>query len=153
MRKITLICVGKLKEKYLFDALAEYQKRLTRFFDFKIVELAECKLTNSNTPARVIESEGREILEKIKGKNAYALAIEGEQVSSEEFAEIIERDGNNGEICFVIGGSYGLSNEVKQKCKKISFGRVTYPHQLMRVIFAEQLYRAATIINNVEYHK
>ena len=155
MRKITLICVGNLKEKYLKDAFSEYQKRISRYFDFQIIELPETKL-NKPTPAeieRVIKAESDRVLEKIKGKTALILAIEGAEMSSPEFAKLIEQQSNLGEIYFVIGGSYGLDERVKTAGKTISFSRLTYPHQLMRVILAEQLYRAATIINNIEYHK
>ncbi len=155
MRKITLICVGNLKEKYLKDAFAEYQKRLSKFFDFNLIELPETKL-NKNTSAEiesVIEKEGEKILEKIKGQKVFALAVEGEELSSESFAEMIKKESDFSELCFVIGGSYGLSEKVKNLGKKISFSKMTFPHQLMRVIFAEQLYRAGTIINNIEYHK
>lgn len=155
MRKITLVCVGNLKEKYLKDAFCEYEKRISKYFDFRVLELPETKITKP-TPAeieRVIKTESERILEKIKGKTAIILAVEGTEMSSPEFAKLVEEQSNLGEIYFVIGGSYGLDARVKAAGKTMSFGRLTYPHQLMRVILAEQIYRAATIINNIEYHK
>ncbi len=155
MRKITLVCVGNLKEKYLKDAFNEYEKRISKYFDFRVIELPETKLTKP-TPAeieRVIKAESDRILEKIKGKTAVILAIEGREMSSPEFANFIEQQSNISEIYFVIGGSYGLDARVKAAGKTLSFGKLTYPHQLMRVVLAEQIYRAATIINNIEYHK
>ena len=155
MRKITLVCVGNLKEKYLKDAFNEYEKRISKYFDFRILELPETKLSKP-TPAeieRVIKTESDRILEKIKGKTAVILAIEGNEMSSPEFANFIEQQSNISEIYFVIGGSYGLDARVKAAGKTLSFGKLTYPHQLMRVVLVEQIYRAATIINNIEYHK
>ncbi len=153
MRKITLICVGKLKEKFWIDAIAEYTKRLMRFLDFRIIEIPECKPSNSITPEQILQKEGEKILEKIANKRTFILAIEGKILTSSEFANIIEVESNNGEVCFVIGSSYGIDEKIKQKYPLISFGRITFPHQLMRVVFTEQLYRAGTILNNIEYHK
>lgn len=155
MRKITLICIGSLKEKYWLDAFNEYKKRLSRFFDFKLVELSEAKL-QKNTQAQidqVIEAEGKLILEKINSQTVFPLCVEGTELSSPELANLIATSSDLGEITFVIGGSYGLSDKVKSLGKKISFGKLTYPHQLMRVMFMEQLYRAGTILNNTDYHK
>ena len=155
MRKITLICVGNVKEKYLKDAFSEYQKRLNKFFDFNIVEIPETKLIKNNSAEirNVIDKESEKILEKIKGQKVFVLAIEGWEMSSENFAKLIENESFFSELCFIIGGSYGLNEKIKNLGKNISFSKMTFPHQLMRVIFAEQLYRAGTIINNIEYHK
>ena len=155
MRKITLVCIGNLKEKYWKDAIDEYKKRLSKFFEFNIIELSETKLHKANDSEikMVVESEGDKILEKVKGKKVVSLAIEGEVVSSEQLAQIIEKETDFNELCFVIGGSYGLDERVKKLGRKISFGRITLPHQLIRVVFTEQLYRAGTILNNIEYHK
>ncbi len=155
MRKISIICVGNLKEKYWQEALKEYEKRLSKFCDFSIIELPESRLYKNNQSEinSVINNEGNQILEKLKGKKVISLAIEGEAVSSEKFAEIISKESDFGEVCFVIGGSYGLDERVKSLGKKISFGKITLPHQLIRVVLAEQVYRAFTIINNIEYHK
>ena len=155
MRKVVLVCVGSLKEKYWREAMAEYIKRLSRYFDFRIIELNESKLTKSTEAEirRVVEEESARVLEKIKGKTALILAVEGEEISSPDFAHELSMATDYGEVYLVIGGSYGLNAEVKRAGKMISFGRITYPHQLMRVILAEQVYRAATILNNIEYHK
>ena len=146
MIKINLIAVGTLKEKYWVEAVAEYTKRISRFATFKIIEVAE---------KRTVEEEGKEILKKLVGY-PIAFDIGGTEVDSVGFSAIFQKCLNVGssEITLIIGGSDGLSEEVKKQCKmRVSFGRVTYPHQLMRVIATEQIYRALTIINNVTYHK
>lgn len=155
MRKITLICVGNLKEKYLIDAVNEYKKRISKFFDFEIVEIPEARLQKNNQAEieAVIKNEGNKILEKIKGKKVCVLAIEGKEMSSTQFADFVAKESDFFELCFVIGGSYGVDEKVKKLGQNISFGSLTFPHQLMRVLFVEQLYRAGTIINNIEYHK
>jgi len=155
MRRITIVCIGNLKEKYWVDAFAEYKKRLSKFCDFSVVELPESKLFKAGKSEieSVINDEGDRILEKVKGKSVISLAIEGDLVSSEQLAGIVSKESDFGEVCFVIGGSYGLDERVKKICKRISFGRITLPHQLARVILSEQIYRAFTIINNVVYHK
>ena len=144
MLTVRLICVGNLKEKYWRDAFSEYEKRLSRFCRFETVEIPESE----------IEREGNEILKKKAGYIA-ALCIEGKALSSEDFAKFIERKSfDYSKFTFIIGGSTGLSEKVKEASDiKISFSPMTFPHQLMRVIFSEQLYRAFTILNNVTYHK
>ncbi len=144
MLTVRLICVGNLKEKYWRDAFSEYEKRLSRFCRFETVEIPESE----------IEREGNEILKKKAGYIA-ALCIEGKALSSEDFAKFIERKSFDfSKFTFIIGGSTGLSEKVKEASDiKISFSPMTFPHQLMRVIFSEQLYRAFTILNNVTYHK
>lgn len=155
MRKITIVCVGNLKEKYWASAFEEYKKRLSKFCDFDILELSESKLYKNNQTEieSVIKDEGDRILEKIKGKTVISLAIEGEIVTSEQLANIISKESDFGEVCFVIGGSFGLDSRVKNIGKQISFGRITLPHQLVRVVLTEQIYRAFTIMNNIVYHK
>ncbi len=155
MRKVSIVCVGSLKEKYWVEAVNEYKKRLSKYCDLSIVELPESRLykNNSSEISAVIEDEGARILEKIKGKRVICLAIEGEVVSSEKLAETIERETDLGELVFVIGGSYGLSSLVKSAGNLVSFGRITLPHQLVRVVVLEQIYRGFTILNNTEYHK
>ena len=141
MLSVTLICVGNLKEKYLREAVAEYEKRLCAFCRFKTVELKDNTPIMPYLPARA---------KKI------ALCVEGKQKSSEELAEFIDNVGNEGisEVCFVIGAFDGLPEEVKAACDmRLSFSKMTFPHQLMRVILLEQIYRAFTIINNMKYHK
>lgn len=144
--KINLIAVGKIKESYLTAAIEEYAKRLTRFCKLSIVEIPE---------GRSKAEEAKNIANKLKGK-VIVLDIGGEAVSSEEFAALLAEDmvAGNSEFSLVIGGSEGLDGELTKKAdRRISFGRVTYPHQLMRVIVMEQLYRSATINNNITYHK
>ena len=141
MLSVTLICVGNLKEKYLREAVAEYEKRLCAFCRFKTVELKDNTPIMPYLPARA---------KKI------ALCVEGKQKSSEELAEFIDNVGNEGisEVCFVIGAFDGLPEEVKAACDmRLSFSKMTFPHQLMRVILAEQIYRAMTILAGKKYHK
>lgn len=156
MIKINLICVGKVKEEYFRAAVAEYAKRLSRFCDFKITEVSE---ENLKDPAagdieRILKKEGENILPKLNGK-IFALAIEGEKLSSEKFAQLLskEKQAGTGEITFVIGGSYGLNRAVKERAKLISFSDMTFPHTLFRVMFTEQLYRAFCIAEGTAYHK
>lgn len=158
--KITLITVGKIKEKYLEDAIAEYSKRLSRYCKLEIVQVADEK-----TPDRagevmeeqIKDKEGEKILNHVKdGAYVIALAIDGRMVSSEELAEFVNGLGVKGEshIQFIIGGSLGLSKKVLSRADyKLSFSRMTFPHQLMRVILLEQIYRSYRIINGEPYHK
>ena len=156
---ITVICVGKLKEKYLKEAVSEYSKRLSRFVKFDIVELPDCKIPENASPAQnleVLEKEGELILSKIKpGAYTIAMCIEGKQLSSEEFSKkLSDIQMSSSNIVFIIGGSLGLSDRVKKSASMhLSFGKITLPHQLMRVILAEQIYRGFKIINNESYHK
>lgn len=146
MIKLNVVAVGKLKEWFFTDAVNEYAKRISRFASLKITEIPEKK---------TVEEEGTEILKKTSGLTVLT-DVKGEAVSSENLAEIIKNACTYGqsEITFIIGSSEGTSEEVKKGVdKRISFGAVTFPHQLMRVILCEQLYRALTIINNVTYHK
>ena len=156
MRKISIVCVGNLKEKYWVDAVAEYQKRLSRFFDFKIVEIDEVKIAGKQNESNILkslETEAQKIQTFLQGKIVVPLSIEGKQLASSDFANFVEQQSNNGELCFVIGSSFGLSQTIKKLGTNLSFGKITLPHQLMRVVLCEQIYRAATIINNIEYHK
>ena len=146
MIKLNVIVVGKLKEKFFTEAVNEYVKRISRFAEVKIIELAEGKS---------LEVEGEEIVKKLVG-TVVVTDVQGTLVSSEDIAKIIKNSALNGKstISVVIGSSEGLCDKVKKLADhRISFGRVTYPHQLMRVILTEQLYRAMTILNNVTYHK
>ncbi|WP_294778726.1 23S rRNA (pseudouridine(1915)-N(3))-methyltransferase RlmH [uncultured Eubacterium sp.] len=158
--KVTVIAVGKLKEKYLRDACAEYLKRLGVYAKVNVVEVNEerCSDNPSGTEIEnVKQKEGQRIIAKIpKGSFVVPMCIEGTQYSSEDFAKKIEATAvaGNGEITFIIGGSFGLSDEVKALGKlKLSFGKLTLPHQLMRVVLLEQIYRAFSILNNSKYHK
>jgi 23S rRNA (pseudouridine1915-N3)-methyltransferase len=160
MIKVTIIAVGKLKEKYLRDACAEYLKRLGVYAKVNVIEVNEERCSD-NPSATEIENvkqkEGQRIITKIpKSSFVVPMCIEGTQYSSEDFAKKIEATAvaGNGEITFIIGGSFGLSDEVKALGKlKLSFGKLTLPHQLMRVVLLEQIYRAFSILNNSKYHK
>ena len=156
MIKINLICLGDIKENYLKNAIEEYSKRISRFANLKIVELKEnvAKSNHENDVLSALKKDAEEIKKHISGY-PICLDINGQMFSSPQFAQKIENLSlTNGEICFVIGASNGLTDEIKNLCKeKLSFSKMTFPHQLMRVIFLEQLYRAFTILNNVPYHK
>lgn len=150
MKKVNIVCVGKLKEKYFAGAIAEYSKRLGKYAEFKIKELPD-----EADSVIAIKKESDKILENLSGYTIL-LDICGEQISSPELSAIIDSAYTSGfsEVTFIIGGSNGVSDDVRRAVKKrISFGKVTYPHQLMRVILTEQIYRAFTIINNAPYHK
>lgn len=158
--KITILCVGKVKEKFYRDAIDEFTKRLSRYCKLEIVEVADEKTNeyaSENEIRLVKEKEGERIIKNIKD-DAYVitLCIDGKQLNSEELSERIERLGIQGtsHISFIIGGSLGLSNEVIKRADfKLSFSKMTFPHQLMRVILLEQIYRAYRIMNNEPYHK
>ena len=160
MMNVQIIAVGKLKESYLREAAAEYQKRLAAYCTFKITEIPEEKLPDNPRPADIVrglEREGRRILERI-GKGAYvaALCIEGKQISSEGLAGLIADAGTGGVsgMDFIIGGSFGLSDEVKNRADmRLSMSAMTFPHQLARVMLCEQIYRAFSIMNGGKYHK
>lgn len=151
---IKIICNGKIKEKYLVDGILEYSKRLKLFCDLEILELKE---TNTDDINKNIEQEGDVILNNIK-KTDYviALSIPGKNISSENMALMIKEHYtyNSSPIVFVIGGSNGLDNRVLQRSNyQLSFGKMTFPHQLMRLILLEQIYRCMMINNNHKYHK
>lgn len=157
---IKLVVVGKLKEKYFKQGIAEYAKRLSRFCKFQIVEVPDEKAPESlsdSEMAQVMQKEGERILSKIKDREyVYALAILGKERSSEEFAKEIKDLPTYGhsDITFVIGGSLGLAPKVlKRADTQISFGRFTLPHQLMRLVLTEQIYRAFMINEGSPYHK
>lgn len=153
--KVNLIAIGKVKEKYFRDALDEYVKRLSQFCKFELIELDECLLTPSITEETVKKKESQALFSKAKGYKIL-LDINGKNLSSEEFAELITALPLKGvsEISFIIGGSLGVAEEYKNQADYLlSFGRNTFPHQLARVMFAEQLYRAYMISSNRAYHK
>ena len=158
--KITVIAVGKIKEKYFTLAIDEYAKRLTRYCKLEIIELQDEKTPDNSSDATNLQikaKEGDKILASIK-EDAYvvALAIEGKMLDSVELSEKIESLGVNGtsHITFVIGGSLGLDNRVMNRADyKLSFSKMTFPHQMMRVILLEQIYRAYRIMGNEPYHK
>ena len=158
--KIKIVTVGKLKEKYLKDGIAEYTKRLGRFTMLEMIELPDEKTPDRASDLenqQILEKEGNRILAKI-GDREYviALAIEGQQVPSEKFSQTIEEVTVRGysEITFVIGGSLGLSPAVKKRANLLmSFGKLTLPHQLMKLVLIEQIYRAFMIQQGSPYHK
>ncbi len=160
MQRISIICVGKLKEKYLRDAVAEYSKRLQTMCRFEIIEVDEEKISDSPNDTQIgntLQSEGKRILSKI-GRDTFAAAmcIEGRQMPSEKLAKLISENGVKGisSMAFIIGGSYGLSDEVKNRADlRLSMSEMTFPHQLARVMLCEQIYRAFSINSGTKYHK
>lgn len=157
--KITIICVGKIKEKYLKNAIDEYIKRLKRYIKLEIIEIQDEKVPENlsiNEENMIKCEEGKKISKHIKDGFTIALAIEGKQISSENFAQLIQNHMTNGisHINFIIGGSIGLYQNIIDNANYIlSFSKMTFPHQLMRVILLEQIYRAERILNNEPYHK
>ena len=158
--KITIVTVRKIKEKYLKDAIAEYGKRLSRYCKLQIVETADEKTPDgaSELMEQQIRRKEGERIEKYLREDAYviALAIDGKMLSSEEFSEKIGSLGVSGvsHIIFIIGGSIGLDEQILRRADyRLSFSKMTFPHQLMRVILLEQIYRAYRILNHEPYHK
>ncbi len=160
MINVKIICVGKLKEKYLDDAIKEYSKRLSRFCKLEILELPDEKLPVNYSEAlynEVKEKEAKLILSKINQKSSYIICLDetGKEFSSPKLAEKLDSIFTNvsSSLTFVIGGSLGLSNIVKEKADLIlSFSKLTFPHQLFRVFLLEQLFRCFKILNNEQYH-
>ena len=160
MRSITLLCVGKLKERYWREAVEEYQKRLSAFCRLSIVEVEEERLPDNPSPAQIahtLEAEGARLLAKVPtGAAIYALCIEGKEMDSPTLSASLDKltvDGVS-HIVFIIGGSWGLSDEVKRAARvRLSMSPMTFPHQLARVMLLEQLYRAGQISTGGKYHK
>lgn len=157
---ITVICVGKIKEKFYREAVCEYSKRLSKFCKLSIVEVDDEETPQKLSPLlenSIKDKEGERILKKIPSNSfVYTLEIEGKKTDSVSFSKEINNLCIKGcsSICFIIGGSLGLSEKVKDISNaKLSFSDMTFPHQLMRVILLEQIYRAYKIINNEPYHK
>ena len=158
--KITLVTVGKIKERYFEDAIKEYSKRLGRYCRLDIIQVQDEKTPDGAGEAmerQIKDKEGQRILSNIKdGAYVIALAIEGRMLSSEELASRLQKLGVDGisHIVFVIGGSLGLSEEVMRRADfALSFSKMTFPHQMMRVILLEQIYRSFKINRNETYHK
>jgi 23S rRNA (pseudouridine1915-N3)-methyltransferase len=158
--KITIVSVGKIKEKYLRDGIAEYVKRLSRYCKLDIVEVADEKTPDNASELeerKIREMEGERILKCIRDTDyVIALAIDGKMLNSVELSRLVETLGVQGKssIVFVIGGSLGLSEEVLRRSDyRLSFSRMTFPHQLMRMILLEQIYRSYRIMNGEPYHK
>lgn len=157
--KITLLCVGKVKEKFYRDAIKEYEKRLGAYIKLNTIEISDekVKAENESEIAIAMEKEGNNILSKIKDTQ-YVITLEilGENLSSEAFASKINNLMLTGksDVVLVIGGSYGLSDKVKKRSNyALSFSKMTFPHQMMRVVLLEQVYRSYRIITGASYHK
>ena len=156
---ITVICVGKIKEKFFTDAISEYLKRLSRFAKTQVIEVKDEKNPENASQKeceQILEKEGEAILSKIpKGSYVISLCIEGEQLSSPALADKIKYlSMEHSHITFIIGGSLGLLEKIKKLSGlRLSFGKITLPHQLMRVVLLEQIYRSFKILANESYHK
>ena len=155
--KINIVAVGNIKEKYLVDACKEYLKRISRFHVLNVIEIEEEKLPKNYSLADVskcLVKEGLKIEKYLQG-NIVVFDLKGVQVDSVEFSKVIEKSAHSFDtITFVVGGSFGISEEIKNKANmKICFSKMTFPHQLFRVMLLEQIYRACTISNNIIYHK
>ena len=159
MLHINIICIGKIKESYLKDAINEYSKRLSKYCSLNIIELADKPIpdtSNETIDMQIKQAESNDIINHIS-KDSYKICLDltGKQYTSEEFANKITNISlENSTIDLIIGGSLGMTDELKNLCnEKISFSKMTFPHQLFRVILLEQLYRAFKINNNEKYHK
>ena len=150
---IKIICVGKIKEKFYKEAIEEYKKRLSKYTKLQIIEVEDINLQNET----LIKQKEAELIEKNINEKDYVitLEIEGNELNSIELSKKIqEQEQTNPNITFIIGGSYGLDDKIKQRSNyKLSFSKLTFPHQLFRVILLEQIYRAYKIKNNESYHK
>lgn len=163
MLSVNIICIGKLKEKYLTEGCNEYIKRLKAFCNFNLIELSEYKVSDNPSEKEIeicLQKEGEQILKKIpKGSFVVPMCIEGEIISSPALAEKIKKIsdgevGSYGSISFIIGGSFGLWSEIKSLANfKLSMSKMTFPHQLARMMLLEQIYRAFSINANSKYHK
>ena len=158
MFNVAILAVGRLKESWLREGLAEYQKRLSAYCSFQVAEIPEYRLPDDPSPAQIekgLLGEGKAILERAGKAPLVALCIEGKELSSQGLADLLrERQQTGGALCFVIGGSHGLSQEVKKRAVfRLSVSPMTFPHQLFRVMLAEQLYRGFSILAGSKYHK
>ena len=158
MIHINIVCVGKIKENYLKDAILEYSKRLSKYCKLNIIEITDEPIPNNlseKASDNIKNIEGNKILNYLNNSYVISLDLKGKQYPSEEFSEKIENISfNNSTISFVIGGSLGLSKEVLEKSNElICFSKMTFPHQLIRVFLLEQLFRAFKIQNNETYHR
>lgn len=157
MVKINVVAVGKVKEKYFADGILEYSKRLSKFCEFNVVEVSEENYAKVDTALinTIKEKEADRIMPHLKGQ-IFVMAIEGKKLSSERLASTLKEliDGGIGVITFVIGGSYGVSDRIKQKANGLmSFSEMTFPHTLFRLMLTEQIYRAFSINSGSAYHK
>lgn len=158
MVKTKIITVGKIKEKSTRELIEEYEKRLKKYTDFSCIQLQD--LPTSQNPSQkeidsILSKEGENITKNLpKGMVLVAMTIDGKSYSSEEFADFLEDNKTNGGVCFIIGSSHGISKNVIDMChKKISLSKMTFPHNLARLILTEQIYRGFKILNNENYHK
>ena len=149
---ITIITIGKIKEKYIKDGIDDYLKRLSKYSKIELIELDDVSFDKTKT----LKVEGEKILKKLDTKSyIITLEIDGKELSSIELSNLIDNSMTNyGDITFIIGGSYGLDDSIKKLSNyKLSFSKMTFPHQLFRLLFLEQLYRSFKILNNEQYHK
>ena len=157
MIKIKLLCVGKIKDNYLNQGISEYLKRLSGYCSIEIVEVKDEKIVNNTSDEKIKEIEGSRLLEKINDKDyVILLDLKGKQLSSEEFACKVDSliNGGVGNFCFIIGGSLGVCEKVRNRANFLfSFSKLTFTHQMMRLMILEQIYRAFKINNNETYHK
>lgn len=159
MLNAEIICIGKCNESFAREGCAEYVKRLTPYIKLKITELDEVRLKDESEAekSRVINAEGAKILGRISKRQSYivAMCIEGNQMTSEQFASLLDNAAmQKGSITFIIGGSLGLSDEVKRSADRLlSMSKMTFPHQLARLVLCEQIYRGAMISAGTKYHK
>lgn len=156
---ITIVCVGNVKEPALKQLILEYKKRLNKPYDITWIELAESKSKASSQKQlqQIIDDESNRIIEKLDSKDSVVLCdVGGKAINSEDFSKLIDDNFtyNTSNLVFVIGGSHGVNETVKKRANtRISFSKLTFPHQLFRVILIEQIYRAYTIASNITYHK
>lgn len=156
---ITIVCIGNVKEAALKQLIQEYQKRLSKPYDVTWIELAESKskTTSQKQLQQVIDDESTRIMEKLDSKDSVVLCdVSGKAINSIDFSKLIDDNFtyNTSNLVFVIGGSYGVNETLKKRANtRISFSKLTFPHQLFRVILIEQIYRAYTIVSNITYHK
>ena len=156
---ITIVCIGNVKEPSLKQLIQEYQKRLSKPYDVTWIELAESKskTTSQKQLQQVIDDESTRIMEKLDSKDSVVLCdVSGKAINSIDFSKLIDDNFtyNTSNLVFVIGGSYGVNETLKKRANtRISFSKLTFPHQLFRVILIEQIYRAYTIVSNITYHK
>ena len=156
MLTVKILCVGKLKESFHREAMAEYQKRLQGLCKLEVVEISECRLPENPSQQQInngLASEGTQLLRRAKGK-IVPMCIEGEKLSSQQMSQMLKSAMENpGSISFVIGSSFGLSDEVKQSGRGISMSDMTFPHGLARIMLTEQIYRGLQILAGSKYHK
>ena len=157
MIKIKVVCVGKIKDKYLNDGIREYLKRLNGYCSVEIIELKDEKIVNNNCDDKIREIESNRILEKIADRDfVFLLDLQGKDFTSEQFAKKMDDliSGGVGNFCFVIGGSLGVSEILRKRANfMVSFSKLTFTHQMIRLFLLEQIYRCFKIINNETYHK